>query len=82
MERSAGKAGPAIAQRVQHWLKDDDFAGVREADALKRLPETECKEWQKLWQEVEALRQQGAAKTKTPTAEDQPQRKEGSPDKD
>jgi tetratricopeptide (TPR) repeat protein len=82
MDKSAGKAGPAIAQRMQHWLKDDDFAGVREADALARLPEAERKEWQKLWQEVEALRQQAAAKTKPPTAGDQPQGKEGSPDKD
>jgi serine/threonine protein kinase/cytochrome c553 len=82
MEKSAGKAGPAIAQRMQHWLKDHDFAGVRAADALARLPEAERQQWQKLWQEVEALRQQAAAKTKPPTAGDQPQRKEGSPDKD
>ena len=30
-------------------------------------------QWQKLWQEVEALRQQAAAKTKPPTDGDQPQ---------
>ena len=55
-----GKAGPAIAQRMQHWLEDSDFAGVRGAEALGKLPEAERKEWQKLWQEVEALWQRAA----------------------
>jgi hypothetical protein len=41
MEKSAGKSGPAIAQRMQHWLKDDDFAGVRGPEALGKLPEAE-----------------------------------------
>ena len=41
LEKSAGKAGPAIAQRMQHWLKDDDFAGVRGEEALAKLPESE-----------------------------------------
>ena len=75
-------AYPVIAKRLQHWLKDDDFAGVRGDESLARLPEAERQQWQKLWQEVEALRQQAAAKTKQPTARDQPQHKEGSPDKD
>jgi hypothetical protein len=57
MEKSAGKAGPAVAQRMQHWLQDEDFAGVHGPEALDRLPEAERQEWQKLWQEVEALRQ-------------------------
>jgi eukaryotic-like serine/threonine-protein kinase len=65
LEKSAGKAGPMIAQRMQHWLKDDDFAGVRGAESLDRLPEAERKEWQKLWEEVEALRQRAAQQPKT-----------------
>src|SRR5579883_1397493 len=60
MEKSAGKAGPMIAQRMQHWLHDTDFAGVRGDKALAKLPEAERKQWQKLWQEVEALRKQAA----------------------
>jgi hypothetical protein len=60
MEKNADKAGPEIAQRMQHWLQDTDFAGVRGPEALARLPEAERKEWQKLWQEVEALRQRAA----------------------
>jgi hypothetical protein len=57
MEKSAGKAGPTIAQRMQHWLQDTDFAGVRGDESWARLPEEERKNWRKLWQEVEALRQ-------------------------
>jgi tetratricopeptide (TPR) repeat protein len=65
MEKSAGKAGPAVAQRMQHWLQDADFAGVRGPASLAQLPEAERQEWQKLWQEVEALRQSA---TRQPTA--------------
>jgi hypothetical protein len=57
MDKSADKAGPAIAQRMQHWLQDTDFTDVRSVEALGRLPETERSDWQKLWKEVEALRQ-------------------------
>jgi hypothetical protein len=42
---------------MQHWLQDDDFAGVRSTEALARLPKGERQEWEKLWQEVNALRQ-------------------------
>jgi Flp pilus assembly protein TadD len=82
MEKSAGKAGPAIAQRMQHWLQNSDFAGVRCEAVLRKLPEAERPSWQKLWQEVEALRQQAPTRTKPPTAVDQPNRKEESPRKD
>jgi tetratricopeptide (TPR) repeat protein len=56
LDKSSGKAKPAIAQLMQHWLKDTDFAGVRGSDALAKLPEAERQQWQKLWQEVESLR--------------------------
>jgi len=62
MDKTPDKAGPVIARRMQHWLQDTDFAGVRGAEALARLPEAERKEWQKLWEEVEALRQRAAGK--------------------
>jgi hypothetical protein len=42
-------------QQVQHWLQDPDFAGVRGPEALGRLPEAERRDWQRLWEEVEAL---------------------------
>jgi WD40 repeat protein/tetratricopeptide (TPR) repeat protein len=76
MNKPAGKAGPVIAQRMQHWLADTDFAGLRGEEALAKLPEAERQAWQKQWQEAEVLRRSAAAKTKLP---DQPQGKEGSP---
>jgi hypothetical protein len=45
-----------VQQRLQHWQQDTDFAGVR-GDALTKLPEAERQQWQKLWAEIEALRQ-------------------------
>ncbi len=68
MEKAADKAGPVIAQRMQHWLKDEDFAGVRGEKALVDLPEAEGKDWQNLWQEVETLRQRAAQQPKTANA--------------
>jgi hypothetical protein len=29
LEKSAAKVGPTVAQKMQHWLQDTDFAGVR-----------------------------------------------------
>ena len=53
------KSRPAVQQTMQHWLDNKDFAGVR-GDALAKLPEAERKDWQKLWEDVEALRQRAA----------------------
>jgi serine/threonine protein kinase/Tfp pilus assembly protein PilF len=52
IEKSAGKAGPVVAQRMQHWLQDQDFAGVRGDKALAKLPEEERAAWRKLWADV------------------------------
>jgi serine/threonine-protein kinase len=57
MEKSREKAGPMIAQRMQHWLQDADFAGMRGEGALAKLPEAERDAWKKLWTAVEELRQ-------------------------
>jgi hypothetical protein len=65
MEKSAGKAGPLIAQRLQHWLQDGAFAGMRGAESLGKLPEAERKQWQKHWEEVQALRQRASQLPKT-----------------
>jgi tetratricopeptide (TPR) repeat protein/serine/threonine protein kinase len=46
---------PSIAKKLQHWLEDSDLAGMRGDKALATLPESECADWQKLWNEVEAL---------------------------
>jgi tetratricopeptide (TPR) repeat protein len=60
MDKAADKVSGAVAKKMQHWLQDDDFAGVRGAEALARLPQGERSEWEKLWQEIEALRQRAA----------------------
>jgi hypothetical protein len=61
LEKEPAKAGPAVMQQMQHWQNDADFVGVRGSEALERLPAAERLDWQKLWQEVEALRQRPAA---------------------
>jgi serine/threonine protein kinase/Flp pilus assembly protein TadD len=50
-----------VAQKMAHWQKDADFAGVRGA-VLTKLPVAERTEWQKLWQDVEELRKRAETK--------------------
>jgi hypothetical protein len=50
----------AVAKKLQHWLVDTDFAGVRGERALAGLPRAERSDWRQLWKEVEALRQRAA----------------------
>jgi len=45
----------SIPQTLQHWKSDPDLAGLRDSDALKRLPEAEQKACRALWAEVDAL---------------------------
>jgi hypothetical protein len=40
---------------LQHWLHDSDLAGLRNPDALEKLPEKERDPWRALWVEVKAL---------------------------
>jgi WD40 repeat protein/tetratricopeptide (TPR) repeat protein len=55
---------PEQAEQLQrtlaNWQKDADLAGVRDGDALAKLPDAERGEWEKLWHDVEALRRQAA----------------------
>jgi tetratricopeptide (TPR) repeat protein len=43
---------PKIVEQMHHWLTDTDFAGVRGAEALARLPEAEREPWQTLWSDI------------------------------
>jgi hypothetical protein len=45
-------------QRLTHWQQDPDLAGIRDKDALAKLPEGERADWLKLWADVEALSKQ------------------------
>jgi hypothetical protein len=47
---------------MQEWQVDRDLVGVREAEALAKLPEAERADWEKFWQEVEELRQRANKK--------------------
>jgi serine/threonine-protein kinase len=49
------KARGAVEKTIAHWQQDTDFAGVR-GEALAKLSEEERKSWQKLWEDVELLR--------------------------
>ena len=49
-------ADRATAQRtLKHWLGDSDLDGLRSEKALAVLPESERRDWQKLWSEVRYL---------------------------
>jgi serine/threonine protein kinase/tetratricopeptide (TPR) repeat protein len=60
LEKGPHPNRPVVVQQLAHWLEDTDFNGVRGEKALAGLPEAERADWQKLWQEVEALRQRAA----------------------
>ena len=53
----------AARAALEHWQCDTDLAGVREADALKKLSAQEQESWRKLWADVaEVLTKTGNAK--------------------
>jgi serine/threonine protein kinase/Flp pilus assembly protein TadD len=60
LDEEPDKAGPAVRERMEQWLQDKVFAGVRDPKKLANLPEAERQQWQTLRQEVEALRQRAA----------------------
>jgi serine/threonine-protein kinase len=55
LEKVPDRAAPLVRERMQRWQKDTDFAGVRGAEALAKLPEAERHDWQKLWADVTDL---------------------------
>ncbi len=63
-KRAALTAGdpdrPSVAPTLAHWKVDPDLAGVRDPDALAKLPEAERAAWKALWDHVEALRKKVA----------------------
>jgi serine/threonine-protein kinase len=48
----------AARQMLAHWQRDPDLAGLRERDALTRLPEAERQACRQLWTRVRELREQ------------------------
>ena len=41
-----------LRQTLESWTTDADLAGVRDSDALAKLPEAERADWVNLWTEV------------------------------
>jgi tetratricopeptide (TPR) repeat protein len=55
--------GRAAAQgALRRWRENAGLAGVRDADALDRLPADERAEWRRLWADVDALLQKASPK--------------------
>jgi tetratricopeptide (TPR) repeat protein len=53
LKTEPAKARPVLVRRLRDWLADADFAGVRGAEALARLPDAEQEGWRNLWRDVE-----------------------------
>jgi tetratricopeptide (TPR) repeat protein len=53
VQKEPDKARPLIVQKMQCWLADPDFAGVRGEAGLAKLPEAEREAWRQLWADVE-----------------------------
>ncbi len=55
LESGPPQARPAIVEVLSHWKQDSDVAGIRDAEALAKLPEEEQKAWRALWVDVDSL---------------------------
>jgi eukaryotic-like serine/threonine-protein kinase len=60
LESGPPQARQAIVQTLDHWKKDSDLVGIREAKALAKLPADEQKAWRTLWADVDSLRERAA----------------------
>jgi hypothetical protein len=59
---------PARAHRyMQHWFNDEDLASVRGPEAIAQLPPDERNDWNRLWAEVRALRDETAPQSAAAT---------------
>jgi tetratricopeptide (TPR) repeat protein len=66
LEDNEAKLRPVVQPTLQHWLGDSDFAGVRDPEALAKLPEAERQDWQKLWADVQELFAKAGGKSSRP----------------
>ena len=55
LDSGGSQSRPLVQHTLQHWQADSDLAGVRDAGALEKLPESERVAWRSLWAEVDAL---------------------------
>jgi Tfp pilus assembly protein PilF len=62
IESGDPNARAVVKGMLSHWKKDPALAGVRDADALRKLPEAERDAWCKLWADVGDLLAKAEAK--------------------
>ena len=55
LDSGDAKARAAVSPALRHWKQDPDLAGVRDGDALAKLPADERRAWEALWKDVDAL---------------------------
>jgi serine/threonine-protein kinase len=60
MSRDNPAARPQVARLMTHWMGDSDLTGLRDPEALAKLPAEEQKAWRSLWDEVDTLRKTAA----------------------
>ncbi len=61
LESGPLQAKVLIAQTLKHWQEDTDLAGIRNANALGALPESERAAWRTFWAGVAALLEKARA---------------------
>jgi tetratricopeptide (TPR) repeat protein len=59
-ERDDAKAGSDVRGALRGWRDDPQLAGVRDPDALEKLPEAERVAWLSLWADADALLRKAA----------------------
>jgi serine/threonine-protein kinase len=57
LEKATPQQRTLVQMILAHWKCDVDLVTVRDQEALAQLPEAEREAWQKLWANVDALRQ-------------------------
>jgi serine/threonine-protein kinase len=55
LDEGTPQAHAEVAGTLRHWQKTPDLAGLRDDDALAKLPEAEREACRKLWADVESL---------------------------
>jgi hypothetical protein len=60
----AANARPLVQQRMRHWQRDTDLAGIRDKPAMAKLPAEEEQACTQLWADVAALLKKAERKTK------------------
>ncbi len=53
-----------VQERLQHWQRDSDLAGLRDKESVARLPNEEQEACRKLWADVDALLRKAQEKSK------------------